>query len=65
MVGVFILGKEVGGHLQFKSTLLSLCINDVKVVICSSGVGSIRALFFFFVFSFCYLFGNTVISNNV
>lgn len=43
MVGVFILGKEVGGRLQLQSTLLSLYINDVRVVICSSGLGSVRA----------------------
>lgn len=36
--GVY-LAKEVGGHLQLKSTLLSLCIHDVYIFICSFGLG--------------------------
>lgn len=36
---VFIWAKEVGGHLQLKSTLLSLCIHDVYIFICSFGLG--------------------------
>lgn len=53
---MLILGREAGGHLPLKGTLLSLCVNDVDIFICSFGLGSISG---FFVFSFCCLSANS------